>query len=51
MPIAVQVKRISEILKDLVQGKQSLFKTILNLDGNRIQYLHTYGNMDCEAGR
>ena len=46
---AVQVSRTSIILKD--QEKQSLFKIILNAEGNRIQYLNTYGNVDCEAGR
>ena len=45
---AVQVSRTNE---NLVQEKQSLFKIILNTDGNRIQYLNTYGNVDCEAGR
>lgn len=48
---AVQVFRTIESLKDLVQGKQSLFKIILNAEGTRIQYLNTYGNVDCEAGR
>ncbi|HKY54783.1 MAG TPA: hypothetical protein VJM08_10780 [Anaerolineales bacterium] len=45
---AVQVLRTSETL---AQGKQSLFKIILNTEGNRIKYLNTYGNVDCEAGR
>ena len=47
--IAVKVLRTSEILKD--QKRPSLFKSILSTEGNRIQYLNTYGNVDCEAGR
>ena len=48
---AVQVSRTYETLEKRVQEKQSLFKNILNAEGNRIQYLNTYGNVDCEAGK
>lgn len=48
---AVQVIRTSQTLKKLVQEKQSLFKIVLSPEGNRIQYINTYGNEDCEAGR
>lgn len=48
---AVQVLRTNETLKVLAAEKQSLFKIVLNEEGNRIQYLNTYGNVDCEAGR
>jgi hypothetical protein len=48
---AVQVSRTNETLEKRVQEKQSLFKIILNAEGNRIQYLNTYGNVDCEAGK
>lgn len=48
---AVQVFRTNQSLKELFEGKPSLFKIILNAEGNRIQYLNTYGNVDCEAGR
>jgi hypothetical protein len=48
---AVQVSRTNETLEKMVQEKQSLFKIILNAEGNRVQYLNTYGNVDCEAGR
>jgi hypothetical protein len=48
---AVQVFRTSKTLKELFEGKPSLFKIILNVAGNRIQYLNTYGNVDCETGR
>ena len=44
---AVEVFRTSTILKE----KEGLFKIILNEEGNRIQYLNAYGNVDCEAGR
>jgi hypothetical protein len=48
---AVQVSRTSETLKDWAKDKQGLFKVILNTEGNRIQYLNTYGNVDCKAGK
>jgi hypothetical protein len=46
---AVKVFRSNETLKD--PQKRSLFKIILNAEGNRIQFINTYGNVDCEAGR
>ena len=46
---AVQVLRTNKVLKG--KDKQSLFKIILNDEGNRVQYLNTYGNVDCETGR
>jgi hypothetical protein len=48
---AVQVLRTNETLKVLAPEKQILFKIVLNEEGNRIQYLNTYGNVDCETGR
>ena len=48
---AVQVIRTSQTLKKLSQEKQSLFKIVLSPEGNRIQYINAYGNVDCEAGR
>jgi len=48
---AVQVFRTNQSLKELFEGKASLFKIVLNKEGNHIQYPNTYGNVDCEAGR
>lgn len=48
---AVKVSRPSETLNGLAWVKQSFFKIVLNEQGNRIQFLNTYGNLDCEAGR
>lgn len=45
---AVLVSRTSQ---SLLQEKKSLFKVVLNIEGNRIQFLNTYSNVDCEAGR
>lgn len=46
---AVRVERTNPCFEKL--RRQSLFKIVLNEDGNRIQYLNAYGNVDCEAGR
>ena len=46
---AVSVNRTNKSLKN--GEKQGLFKIVLNEEGNRIQYLNAYGNVDCEAGR
>ncbi len=48
---AVRVVRKNTSLQALAKAKHSLFKIVLNPEGNRIQYLNTYGNLDCEAGR
>jgi len=48
---AVRALRKNTSLQALAKAKHSLFKIVLNPEGNRIQYLNTYGNLDCEAGR
>jgi len=48
---AVKVFRTSKTLKVLNAERESLFKIVLSVEGNRIRYLNTYGNVDCESGR
>lgn len=48
---AVKVFRTSKTLKVLNTERESFFKVVLSVEGNRIQYLNTYGNVDCESGR
>jgi hypothetical protein len=48
---AVWVLRTSGSLEAASLQKRSLFKIVLDLEGDHIQYLNTYGNVDCEAGR
>ena len=47
----VEVLRTNTSLEAIAEPRRSLFKIILNPEGNRIQYLNTYGNVECEAGR
>jgi hypothetical protein len=48
---AARVVRTNTSRQALAKTKHSLFKIVLNTEGNSIQYLNTYGNLDCEAGR
>ena len=48
---AVSLLRTSTSLHASDQPRPSLFKIVLNAEGNRIQYVNMYGNVDCEAGR
>lgn len=43
--------RVARTLAGVEGEKRSLFKIVLNEAGDQIQYLNTYGNVDCEAGR
>ena len=43
--------QVARTLAGLAGEKRSLFKIVLNEAGDRIQYLNTYGNVDCAAGR
>ncbi len=48
---AVEVLRTNTTLEAHGQEKWSLFKIVLNNEGNRINFINTYGNIDCQAGR
>lgn len=48
---AVEVLRTNTTLEAIGHQKRSLFKIVLNNEGNRINFINTYGNIDCEAGR